>query len=192
MNNTSISYGYVSIFFHWLSALSIFGLFGLGYYMVDLTYYHEWYKTAPELHKSIGIVFFILMIFRLVWRVKQIQPNHLDSHSLLEQKAGKITHTLLYWLIFTIMVAGYLISTADGRGIEVFEFVTIPAIGSIIENQEDIAGLVHKWLAYVLIGLALLHALAALKHHFIDKDNTLNRIIGKRQKLENINEKKVN
>lgn len=160
--------------------------------MVDLTYYHEWYKTAPELHKSIGIVFFILMIFRLVWRVKQIQPNHLDSHSLLEQKAGKITHTLLYWLIFTIMVAGYLISTADGRGIEVFEFVTIPAIGSIIENQEDIAGLVHKWLAYVLIGLALLHALAALKHHFIDKDNTLNRIIGKRQKLENINEKKVN
>lgn len=192
MNNTSISYGYVSIFFHWLSALSIFGLFGLGYYMVDLTYYHEWYKTAPELHKSIGIVFFILMIFRLVWRVKQIQPNHLDSHSLLEQKAGKITHTLLYWLIFTIMVAGYLISTADGRGIEVFEFVTIPAYGSIIENQEDIAGLVHKWLAYVLIGLALLHALAALKHHFIDKDNTLNRIIGKRQKLENINEKKVN
>lgn len=192
MNNTRTSYGYISIFFHWLSALSIFGLFGLGYYMVDLTYYHEWYKTAPELHKSIGIVFFVLMIFRLVWRVKQIQPNHLDSHSLLEQKAGKITHTLLYWLIFTIMVAGYLISTADGRGIEVFEFVTIPAIGSIIENQEDIAGVVHKWLAYGLIGLALLHALAALKHHFIDKDNTLNRIIGKRQKLENINEKTVN
>lgn len=192
MNNTSTSYGYVSIFFHWLSALSIFGLFGLGYYMVDLTYYHEWYKTAPELHKSIGIIFFILMVFRLVWRITQIEPSHLPSHSPLEQKAGKITHTLLYWLIFTIMIAGYLISTADGRGIEVFEFVTIPAYGSIIENQEDIAGVIHKWLAYVLIGLALLHALAALKHHFIDKDNTLNRILGKRQKLENINEKTVN
>lgn len=192
MNNTSTSYGYVSIFLHWLSALSIFGLFGLGYFMVDLTYYHEWYKTAPELHKSIGIVFFVLMMFRLLWRVKQIQPSHLPTHSSLEQKAGKITHTLLYWLMLTIMVAGYLISTADGRGIEVFEFVTIPAIGSIIENQEDIAGVVHKWLAYVLVGLALLHALAALKHHFIDKDNTLNRIIGKRQKLENINEKTVN
>ena len=192
MNNTSTSYGYVSIFFHWLSAVSIFGLFGLGYYMVDLTYYHEWYKTAPELHKSIGIIFFILMVFRLVWRITQIAPSHLPSHSPLEQKAGKITHTLLYWLIFTIMIAGYLISTADGRGIEVFEFVTIPAYGSIIENQEDIAGVIHKWLAYVLIGFALLHALAALKHHFIDKDNTLNRILGKRQKLENINEKTVN
>lgn len=192
MHNTNTSYGYVSIFLHWISALSIFGLFGLGYYMVDLTYYHQWYKTAPALHKSIGIVFFGLMIFRLIWRVKQITPNHLASHSTLEQKAGKITHTLLYWLIFTTMIAGYLISTADGRGIDVFNFITIPAIGLAIDNQEDIAGLIHKWLAYVLIGLALLHALAALKHHFIDKDNTLNRIIGKRQQLENINEKTVN
>ena len=90
------------------------------------------------------------------------------------------------------MITGYLISTADGRGIEVFELITIPAYGAIIENQEDIAGLVHKWLAYLLIALASLHALAALKHHFIDKDNTLNRMIGKRQQLEKINEKNVN
>lgn len=79
------------------------------------------------------------------------------------------------------MITGYLISTADGRGIDVFEIITIPAFGSIIENQEDIAGLIHKWLAYLLILLAALHAFAALKHHFIDKDNTLNRMIGKRQ-----------
>ena len=192
MNNTDSNYGYASIFFHWLSALSIFGLFGLGYYMVDLTYYHSWYKTAPELHKSIGLVFFSLMILRLIWRTKQVTPDHLPSHSSLEKKAGKIIHSLLYLLIFIIMITGYLISTADGRGIEVFELITIPSFGSIIENQEDIAGLAHKWLAYLLITLATLHALAALKHHFIDKDNTLNRIIGKRQKMENTNEKTVN
>ncbi len=192
MNNTSTNYGYVSIFFHWLSALTIFGLFGLGYYMVDLTYYHLWYKTAPALHKSIGLVFFALMLVRLIWRYKQIMPNHLTSHSKLAVKAGKIIHSLLYLLIFIIMITGYLISTVDGRGIEVFEFITVPAFGAIIENQEDVAGLVHKWLAYVLITLAVLHALAALKHHFIDKDNTLNRIIGKRQPLEKINEKTVN
>lgn len=182
----------MSIFFHWLSALSIFGLFGLGYYMVDLTYYHAWYKTAPELHKSVGIVFFGLTILRLIWRYKQVSPNHLASHNSFEQKAGKAIHSLLYLLIFIIMITGYLISTADGRGIEVFELITVPAFGSLIENQEDIAGLVHKWLAYLLIILAILHALAALKHHFIDKDDTLNRMIGKRQKTENINEKTVN
>lgn len=192
MNNTKANYGYVSIFFHWFSAFIIFGLFALGYYMVDLTYYHQWYKTAPALHKSIGLLFFMLMLLRLFWRYQQVSPEHLSSHSALEQKAGKIIHSLFYLLIFIIMITGYLISTADGRGIEVFELITIPAYGAIIENQEDIAGLVHKWLAYLLIALASLHALAALKHHFIDKDNTLNRMIGKRQQLEKINEKNVN
>lgn len=192
MNNTNTSYGYISILFHWLSALSIFGLFALGYYMVDLTYYHQWYKTAPALHKSIGLVFFIVMIARVIWRYLQVSPKQLDSHSSLEKKAGKMIHTLLYLLIFTIMITGYLISTADGRAIEVFELITIPAFGAIIENQEDVAGLAHKWLAYFLIILSVLHALAALKHHFIDKDNTLNRMIGKRQQMEKVNEQTVN
>lgn len=187
-----MNYGYVSIFFHWLSALTIFGLFGLGYYMVDLTYYDSWYKTAPELHKSIGLIFFGFMVLRVIWRAKQIRPNHLASHSPFEIKAGKVTHRVLYLLIFIIMLAGYLISTADGRGIEIFELITIPAIGSVIENQEDIAGLVHQWLAYLLITLAVLHALAALKHHFIDKDDTLNRIIGRPLNTENTNEKTIN
>ncbi|OUR61051.1 cytochrome b [Colwellia sp. 39_35_sub15_T18] len=186
MNNTQTNYGYISIFFHWLAALSIFALFALGYYMVDLTYYHTWYKTAPELHKSVGIVLFALMLIRLIWRYKQVTPEHLASHSTLERKAGKLIHTVLYAMIFIIMSAGYLISTADGRGIEVFELFVIPGFGAFIENQEDLAGLIHKWLAYVLVALALLHALAALKHHFIDKDNTLNRMIGKRQNTNNI------
>jgi len=152
--------------------------------MVELTYYHPYYKAAPELHKSIGLVFFAVMVFRVFWRTQQISLEHLFSHSKLEQKLGKIVHRVLYVLIFAIMFSGYLISTADDRGIEVFKLVTIPAIGAIIENQEDIAGLVHQWLAYLLISLSVLHALAALKHHIIDKDNTLNRIIGKRQKLQ--------
>ncbi len=185
MKNTQINYGYVSIFFHWLSALSIMSLFGLGYYMVDLTYYHEWYKTAPELHKSVGVLLFIFMVVRLIWRYKQLTPEHLTSHSSIERKAGKLAHSALYTLTFIIMITGYLISTADNRGIEVFEFFVIPGFGSFIENQEDLAGLIHKWLAYLLITFSLLHAVAALKHHFIDKDNTLNRMIGKRQNKMN-------
>lgn len=181
MQNTQTEYGYASIFFHWLTAFSIFALFALGYYMVDLTYYHTWYKTAPALHKSIGILLFILMVLRLFWRTKQVTPDHLTSHSNFERKAGKLIHSTLYALIFMVMLSGYLISTADGRGIEVFELFVIPGFGSFFENQEDLAGLVHKWLAYGLIALALLHTLAALKHHFIDKDNTLNRMIGRRQ-----------
>lgn len=188
LKNNHENYGYISIFFHWVSALTIFALFGLGFYMVDLTYYDAWYKTAPELHKSIGLIFFILMVLRLLWRQKQIKPQHLSSHSNLEIEAGKIIHNVLYMLIFIIMLSGYFISTADGRGIEIFKIITVPGVGSLIENQEDIAGFIHQWLAYLLITLAVLHALAALKHHFIDKDDTLNRMIGKSLKTENINE----
>lgn len=182
MNNTQANYGYISIFFHWLAAISIIALFALGYYMVDLTYYDEWYKTAPEIHKSIGVLLFILMVVRVIWRYKQITPLHLASHSNLERKVGKLIHSVLYFLIFIIMVSGYLISTADDRGIDVFKLFILPSFGSFIENQEDVAGLIHKWLAYVLMTLVSLHAVAALKHHFIDKDNTLNRMIGRRQK----------
>jgi cytochrome b561 len=152
--------------------------------MVDLTYYHAWYKTAPELHKSFGAMLFILMVLRLVWRIKQISPEPLKNHSTLARKAGKFIHCTLYVLPFMIMLSGYLISTADGRGVAVFELFVIPGFGSFIENQEDFAGVIHQWLAYGLITLAILHALAALKHHFIDKDNSLNRMIGRRQQHE--------
>lgn len=188
LNNSQTSYGYISIFFHWVSAITIVGLFGLGFYMVDLTYYDAWYKSAPELHKSIGSLFFILMVLRILWRLKQIKPQHLSSHSNIEIKVGKVIHNILYVLIFMIMFSGYFISTADGRGIDVFGIITVPGFGSLIENQEDIAGFIHQWLAYLLITLAVLHAFAALKHHFIDKDDTLKRMIGAGLKTENINE----
>lgn len=192
VNNTSTKYGYVSIFFHWLSALTIFGLFGLGFYMVDLTYYDAWYKSAPDLHKSIGLILFVFIVLRLLWRRKQIKPDHLASHSNVEIKAGKVIHSVLYLLMFMVMIAGYLISTADGRGIEIFGLITVPGFGSLVENQEDIAGFIHQWLAYLLMTLAVLHALAALKHHFIDKDDTLNRMIGRSLKTEITHEKTIN
>jgi cytochrome b561 len=75
------------------------------------------------------------------------------------------------------MLSGYLISTADGRAIDVFNLFSVPALVSGFDNQEDIAGLVHQIIAYSLIALVVLHALAALKHHFIDRDRTLKRML---------------
>jgi len=179
MKNTKQHYGWVAIYLHWLVALTVFGLFGLGYWMVDLGYYDAWYKPAPALHKSIGISLLVVMIFRIIWRKKQIQPEPLVTHTPMERKASHAMHLLLYFLLFAIMLSGYLISTADGRGIEVFEWFEVPGFGSFIENQEDIAGLFHQYAAYSLIGLVFLHAAAAFKHHFNDKDNTLRRMFGK-------------
>ncbi|GIU09815.1 hypothetical protein TUM4261_18750 [Shewanella sp. c952] len=79
------------------------------------------------------------------------------------------------------MLSGYLISTADDRGIWVFDWFEIPSFGAIVDDQADIAGVIHQYAAYSLIGLAIVHAIGALKHHFIDKDSTLLRMIKTQQ-----------
>lgn len=178
MNNSKQHYGWVAIGLHWLAAVIVIGLFALGFWMVELGYYDQWYKPAPALHKSIGICLFALMLFRLIWRLKQIQPESLPTHSRIEKTAGHWVHLALYFILFAIMLSGYLISTADGRAIEVFEVLSVPSIGSLIENQEDIAGTFHKYAAYSLMALIFMHACAAMKHHFVDKDSTLKRMMG--------------
>ena len=87
---------------------------------------------------------------------------------------------LLYGLLFALMISGYLISTADGKSIDVFGLFAVPAIISDIPNMEDVAGKVHWYLALLLISLTGLHTLAALKHHFIDEDQTLRKMLGVR------------
>lgn len=182
LKNGPHGYGWLSIALHWVMAIAVFGLFALGYWMVDLDYYSEWYRKAPALHKSIGISLLTLWLIRLVWRLIQTSPKASVAHKKWELKVAKTAHVLLYSLMLVIMLSGYLISTADGRGIAVFELITIPSLGEFFVNQEDIAGDIHEWLAYCLIGLATLHALAALKHHFIDKDDTLIRMLLSRGK----------
>ena len=175
MSQSISQYSRVAKVIHWLSAVTIFALFGAGYWMVDLTYYSEWYKIAPHWHKSVGLTLFALTLFRIVWKFVKQSPEIEGAD--WEKLGAKIAHALLYILLFATFISGYLISTADGRGIEIFNWFTLPGLGSFIENQEDIAGDVHFYLTYTLIGLALLHAMAALKHHFINKDNTLKKMI---------------
>jgi len=180
MKNTLSHYGWITISIHWLVAVTVIGLFSLGYWMVDLGYYDPWYKQGPDLHKSIGILLFIVMMIRVVWRYFQIKPEHLNSHTRIEKKIGSIVHIFLYSALFVLMISGYLISTADGRAIEVFNLLSVASFGELFTDQEDLSGIVHKYLAYALMLTVILHALAALKHHFIDKDNTLRRMLGSR------------
>ena len=175
---TQDHWGGLSIVIHWLTVLTVFSLFGLGLWMVELDYYDSWYRKGPDLHKSIGISLFILTLLRLIWRRIEGKPAPLPSHTAREHAIAKHVHRLLYLLLITLMVFGYLISTADGRAIEVFGVFAVPATIHGIDKQEDIAGVIHLWLAVMLISLVALHALAAIKHHVFDKDLTLKRMFG--------------
>ena len=175
--NTLNNYGWISIGLHWLVAISVIGLFGLGLWMVELTYYDAWYRRAPDLHKGVGVLLFFVMLARLAWHLGNPRPRL--SGAPWERQAARLVHGLLYLLLYALMVSGYLISTADGRAIDVFGLFGLPA-SLTGKNQEDIAGVVHEVLAYGVIALASLHTLAALKHHLIDHDNTLKRMLSTR------------
>jgi len=174
--NTQTQYGWISIALHWLMALAIVAMFALGVWMVGLDYTHPWYHRAPALHKSAGILLFALLICRLLWRWLQPVPTAIGRP--WEVRVAPIVHRLHYVLLFALMTTGYLIPTAQGAGIEVFDLFTLPALLNLDRAQADLVGRLHRWLAWAVIALAGLHALAALKHHFINRDATLARMLG--------------
>ncbi|MES9968660.1 MAG: cytochrome b [Candidatus Thiodiazotropha sp.] len=182
--NDRENYGLVAVLLHWLVALVIYGLFGLGLWMRDLGYYDPWYQLGPWWHKGIGVVLFAVLLLRLGWRYLSPRPDHLPTHKPYERLGASLAHWLLYLLIIIVMISGYLITTADGRPLEVFDWFAIPATLSGLDGQEDIAGKVHLYLAWGIVIVSLLHTLAALKHHFFDHDRTLTRMLGIRHHSE--------
>ncbi|WP_338884868.1 MULTISPECIES: cytochrome b [Xenorhabdus] len=178
LKNTAISFGHISIFIHWLVAFSVYGMFALGLWMVTLSYYDNWYHRAPELHKSIGSLLFIVMIIRVMWRFISPPPKPLASYSLFIRISSQLMQLTLYIALFGILFSGYLISTADGQSIRIFDWFEIPATLTEQGIQADTAGVIHLYLAWIVVVLSLLHGLTALKHHFIDRDITLKRIFG--------------
>ena len=159
-------------------ACGIVGVFALGWYMVDLTYYDDLYTTLPHFHKSIGLLLGILFVGKFIWKWVNPKPLPMAGVSSLELIGTKLAHLSLNCLIAAIVISGYLISSANGASIDVFNLFSVPATVTGIPEQEDTAGVVHKYLAYGIIGIAALHAAAALKHHFINRDDTLRRMLG--------------
>ncbi|HEA53930.1 hypothetical protein LCGC14_0807280 [marine sediment metagenome] len=176
LSNTPVSYGFVAIVLHWVAAVVVFGMFALGFWMVDLTYYSSWYQRAPDIHRAIGVLLFCLIVLRLFWRLFTASPDALANHKRWEVIGARFAHGLLYVLVFVALVSGYLISTADGSFVSVFGWIEVPSVTGQIKQLEDTAGLVHYWSTWSLVALALAHSAGALKHHFIDRDNTLRRM----------------
>ena len=178
LKNTIESFGLISKTLHWLMAMLILGLFAVGLYMTELEYYDSLYHTLPWWHKSIGLSVMILLIFRIIWKLNQANPAPLKTHKKWEVFLAHLIQRLFYGLTLLIGVSGYFISTAKGKGIEFFNLFEVPAIMQALEeDRADLIGEIHEFLAITLIVFAVLHVLAALKHHFIDKDKTLLRMI---------------
>ncbi|MDN6179699.1 MAG: cytochrome b [Halomonas subglaciescola] len=173
--NTHSGWGWVSIALHWLGALAIIGLFALGWWMTGLDYYSGWYNQAPWIHRSVGILLLLATVGRIIWRL--CQPTPRAEGSRFEAVAAHLGHLALYALLLVVLISGYLISTAKGSGISVFGWFELPATVYGFANQADSAGTIHWYSALILMLLAAVHTLAALRHHWWDKHLTLVRML---------------
>lgn len=179
ITNTRLRFGLFSKLLHWATALLILGLIWLGWYMVDLTYYDKWYNASLHYHKSLGILALALAMVKLGWQVYTPAPGSLADLQPWEKTGAKLMHYLLWGMMLLIPVTGYLISTSAGKPIQLFNWFAIPAIVDVDEELRELAIDIHFYLAYATLFLVAGHAGAALKHHFINRDDTLKRMLWK-------------
>ncbi len=174
-------FGVVLIVLHWTMAALIITLFFMGRYMTGLEYTHPLYHRVPDLHKGLGLLVMGLLVLRTIWAIMIGRPAPLPM-TAWERTLAMVVQKSFYFILFGITISGYLIPTARGRGIELFGWFTVPALFTGLPHQEDMAGDLHYLLAHLLMLVLALHTMGALKHHFLDRDDTLLRMLGMRKK----------
>jgi len=175
----------VSISLHWIVGLSMIGMLGVGLYMK----YGGEYSLYP-IHKSIGVLLFSVILARVIWRIYNGWPSHASSnHKAWEIKLSQMVHYVLLIATILIPVTGFVMSAMGGHGVSVFGFELVgknydPDVPNMVvpinASAAKAGSMLHGWISYLVIFALFLHISGALKHHIIDKDGTLKRMLGKR------------
>jgi cytochrome b561 len=196
MSNTN-QYTKTAKLLHWLIAIGIFFMFALGWYMSELP------KEAPKqmaydlfnlgiytwnlseeisprtfyfnLHKSIGVTIFGLILIRVLWRITHKPPALLASYKAWERKLATGAHHLLYLLMVALPVSGIIMATYSKYGIKWFGLDFIKGLDN--KDMRELFKEVHEIIGFIILLVIIVHIIGALKHKFIDKDETLKRML---------------
>ncbi|MDD2809127.1 cytochrome b [Rhodoferax sp.] len=164
---------------HWLLALLLVGMFGMGVYMTDLPFSPTRLKLY-NWHKWLGVSVLLLSGVRLLWRATHRPPALpaaiRSAMPAWQTRAYHATHHLLYVLFFAVPLLGWAYSSAAGFQVVWFGQVALPDLLSADKAVAELIKPLHKLSALALMGLAALHVAAALKHHWIDHDGLLQRM----------------
>ncbi|MES0875232.1 cytochrome b [Sinimarinibacterium thermocellulolyticum] len=169
-------YGAVAQALHWLVALLVVAAFCIGFYMVDLTLSPTRLKLFSY-HKWIGVTVFALALLRIAWRVYRPPPPLPASVPAWQQRASAISHRVLMLLILAVPLSGWLMSSAKGFQTVYFGVLPIPdLLGKNPDLGQQLESL-HWALNKLLLGVVTVHVAAALKHHYVDRDGVLLRML---------------
>lgn len=182
IKNDTKRYGAVAQLFHWAIVALIIIQFFLANKAAGLPLGPAKIATLAT-HKSFGMTIFGLAILRLIWRWFNPVPS-LPPGPLWQQRAAHVSHWLLYGLILVTPIIGWLSSSARNFPVSWFGLITLPDFVEPNKAVYDFLHGTHQVLAITLLCVALVHAAAALKHHFIDRDNVLRRMLPVKLKPE--------
>lgn len=169
------TYTATAIAFHWLMAMILTANFALGVTMSDL-------ELSPQKlqfiswHKWTGITLLGLVTLRFLWRAFAERPPLLPS-ATWQRRIAKLSHFLMYLLMFAIPISGWVMSSAGGFTVTYLGLFPLPDLVAKDKQLFELLKEVHEILNFTLLGLVILHVLAVLKHQFIDRDATLARMV---------------
>lgn len=176
--NTAQRYGLVAIMLHWLMATLLVALVALGLYMVSLpdAGFDKKKITLILLHKEYGLVALCLVALRLVWRVGNVLPALVENLPGWQKVAARFVHLSFYGLMFALPLSGWLMSSAAAIPVYAFGW-KLPDFIARDDHLFHALIEVHKWLSFALIACFMVHAGAALRHHFLLGDDTLKKML---------------
>jgi cytochrome b561 len=173
---TAGRYTTTAVCLHWLVAILILCTAGFGITLGEMPLSPRKLQWISY-HKWVGVTIFVLVALRLLWRLYRPAPA-LPSHMpVWQRQAAHASHFLLYALMLVIPVVGWLQSSAAGYQVVWFGVLPLPLPLARDKPLAETLLTLHAYLAFGLLTLVALHAAAAVKHHFIDRDDVLVRML---------------
>jgi cytochrome b561 len=177
--NSERRYGATAMVLHWLMALLLTGLVALGLYMTSLpdVGFDTWKIRLILYHKQLGMLALMLVLLRLVWRAGNVLPHLVDSLPEWQKVLARFVHLCFYALMLALPLTGWLMSSATGIPVSLFGLFTLPDLVPYDDRLFHILVEVHRYLGYGLIVCMTAHIGAALRHHFVLRDDTLKKML---------------
>lgn len=180
LRNTAAAWGAVAKLFHWCIATLIFVQFALGWIAAS------WHLSPTQLelfvwHKSIGMLILLLVALRLLWRLVNPAPGLPPDTPPLERAAARASHGLLYLLMLAMPLSGWVINSAAKIPFRVFWLFPLPPIVAPNKGLEELAKQVHFILFILIATIVALHVAAALRHHYVKRNEILVRMLPQRR-----------
>lgn len=176
IRNTAERFGLVAKTLHWLTLVLLIGAFTLAVSMVNMPFsprkleFYSW-------HKWVGVTIFLVVLLRLAWRLVNPVPPQPESIPRWQRRFAGLSHAALYAILIVMPVTGWIMSSALNLPVVYLGLVHIPSPFGVDRALGEAMKVVHLSLAVTLLVLVAIHALAALYHHFVLRDEVLRRML---------------